>query len=199
MARPSPRQPSPDGVIASPHPSHPYIDKVSGRTHIHLQKENFAWDEGIRWTIMAEFKKRLTLGGSLAALLLAAAIVAFQYFYLGVSLDAKAREPILTSLRGIYAPQLDSLIRQAADGGAKEAAKLSEQAAALDKIQIKSLGARRSSKDDYIVRVEYLIDGKLPPDGVAVRYFKMEWQTLGGWRVKWESNAFSYYSSLKFW
>jgi hypothetical protein len=45
-------------------------------------------------------------------------------------------------------------------------------------------------------RVEPRADGQVPPDGREVRYFRMSHSTLIGWRVRHETTAFRYYTTL---
>ena len=50
--------------------------------------------------------------------------------------------------------------------------------------------------DDMVVRVEVLFDGHEPPDGNSVQYWRMEYSTILGWRVRREVSVFSYYLAI---
>lgn len=63
------------------------------------------------------------------------------------------------------------------------------------KITITSLKARISGSD-IIVRVEYTFETKSSSDGNNIRYFVMENQTVGKWRIKQETSALWYYATL---
>ena len=65
----------------------------------------------------------------------------------------------------------------------------------VDEIQFASVSARGSG-DKVIVRLEPRVNGRPPPDGRDVRCFRMSYSTLTGWRVRHESTAFRYYTTL---
>ena len=46
--------------------------------------------------------------------------------------------------------------------------------------------------DDVIVKVEIQVDGGPPPDGGAVRYYRMRYRGLSGWTVARRTSVWSY-------
>ncbi len=156
---------------------------------------------------MAEFKTEFKskasfgLGGVLLALALAGAVAAAQFLFLTASLDAKAKAPIIEEILSRRVSQLGAQLSKVQESGlgSKEAAEIIAKAAEKPKIEIVSLTARRSGEDKYIARAQYTVNGKAPEDGKDVIYLAMESRMIGDWRVKWESSAFSYYTTLNFW
>ncbi|MFA5138282.1 MAG: hypothetical protein WC728_03535 [Elusimicrobiota bacterium] len=69
---------------------------------------------------------------------------------------------------------------------------------AMSKVEITGMSARRRGDDEYIVRVEFLVAGKPPPDGKSVRYLLVRKHDVTGWEVRFEDSAFSYYSAFGF-
>ncbi|MBR9990031.1 MAG: hypothetical protein KFH98_09760 [Gemmatimonadetes bacterium] len=53
----------------------------------------------------------------------------------------------------------------------------------------------RGAPEDMVVRVEVLIDGTPPRDG-AVRYYRMSYGAVTGWRMKREVHAWTFYTKL---
>lgn len=63
------------------------------------------------------------------------------------------------------------------------------------RIEITSVHARGSG-DDTVVRVEFTINGEEPPDGASPRYYYMNYSTITGWTMDFETSAMSYYLKL---
>jgi hypothetical protein len=106
------------------------------------------------------------------------------------SLDDEALAPIRLQLQGEYTsavlPELDPN-----DPAPEVVDRLTE----MDQIEFASVSARGSG-DNVIVRVKPLVNGQPPPDGRDVRYYRMSWSNLTGWRMRHESTAFRYYTTL---
>lgn len=106
------------------------------------------------------------------------------------TLDDDALAPVRQQLQGEYSlVLLPGVDPQQPDPAAVE------RLLALDRITFASVSARGSG-DNVIVRVEPRVDGSPPPDGRSVRYFRMSWSALQGWRLRHETTAFKYYTQL---
>ena len=66
---------------------------------------------------------------------------------------------------------------------------------ASQKVSFASIKAR-GKPEDMVVRAEVLVDGKPPTTGESVRYYRMSYSTITGWRMKRETFAFAYYLRL---
>jgi hypothetical protein len=104
--------------------------------------------------------------------------------------DDEALAPIRLQLQGEYTAMLLSDAEAVAPD-----AEAVERLLALDQIEFTSVSARGSG-ENVIVRVEPRVDGQPPPDGRDVRYYRMSYSTVTGWRVRHESRAFRYYTTL---
>ena len=60
----------------------------------------------------------------------------------------------------------------------------------LQNVQITSLKARGRG-GDVIVQVKFLVNGNMDSEGI--RYFKMKYSPIIGWRIEWETSAINYY------
>jgi hypothetical protein len=122
----------------------------------------------------------------------------YRYYAMRASLDTEAkqliRERILTDSMRNWVGELEE--RDPASMTPEEAARNVDGFLRLKKIDIVSMEARGRG-DRVVVRVEITVDGKPPPDGRNVRYFRMRHSMLTGWRIKRETTALSYH--LTFW
>jgi len=50
-----------------------------------------------------------------------------------------------------------------------------------------------------VVRVQNTVDGGQPPEGAALRYFRVEYVAAGRWLVIGQSDSYGYYSELLPW
>lgn len=66
---------------------------------------------------------------------------------------------------------------------------------ASDSVEFLSLSGR-GRPDRTIVRVEVAPGSARPPDTPAVRYYRMEYSTITGWRLERQVSAVSYYLSF---
>ncbi|MBI4028054.1 MAG: hypothetical protein HY360_23930 [Verrucomicrobia bacterium] len=141
---------------------------------------------------------------AVAVLLLLSGVGGFQYYKLQTTLDAKAAGVIKAHLESEYSGEMSQMLDQARQAKTPlNAEAIMKAAEKLQRIKISSISARAGRRnvdhgnhDEVIVRVEYTIDGKPPPDGKSPRYFVMEERLLGEWRLNWETSAFNYYSKL---
>jgi hypothetical protein len=131
---------------------------------------------------------------AVAALVVIAVVVGFQYFSHNQSLQTGAVDAIKTHLVAEYTRYHLPELQQAATGGTVDETRLEEIAGQLnaENIDIVSINARGRG-GNYVARVEIRVDGSQPPDGKSVRYFKMSHSTVTGWRVLRESNPWSYH------
>jgi hypothetical protein len=134
----------------------------------------------------------ITLRGWPAVIVIAMVVVLYGLTFVvsRSSLDDEALSPIRLQLQGEYTsavlPELDPN-----DPDPEVVERLTE----LDQIEFASVSARGSG-EKVIVRVEPLVNGQPPPDGRDVRYYQMSWSSLTGWRMRRETTAFSYYTTL---
>lgn len=135
---------------------------------------------------------------AIPVILVVLAIVGYKYYAMRSTLDTGATQVIKFWLLSEYSRKaLDNPKLKNFDAmPSAEADRAAEELLKLQKIDIKSIGAR-GKDDDIVVRVEVEVDGKVPPDGKSVRYFRMTHSTITGWRMKWDASWISYY--LKLW
>ena len=62
-------------------------------------------------------------------------------------------------------------------------------------VKIRSMRAR-GSLDDLVVRIELEPGDHLPSGTELVRYYRMEYSTIGGWRHRSDTSAFAFYMKL---
>ena len=135
---------------------------------------------------------------AIPVILVVLAIAGYKYYAMRTTLDTGAKEEIKFWLLSEYAgkaldnPKLQNLNAMSP----AEADQAAEELLRLNRINIKSIGAR-GKDDDIVVRVEIEVDGKAPPDGKSIRYFHMTHSTVTGWKMKWDAHWISYY--LKLW
>jgi hypothetical protein len=134
----------------------------------------------------------VTLTGwpAVVVIILAVGIYGLTFVVSRKSLDDEALAPIELQLRGEYT----SALLPAVDPAAPDPEAV-ERLKDLDELELVSVSARGSG-EDVVVRVEPRIHGQVPPDGKEVRYYRMSYSTLTGWRVRHETTAFSYYTKL---
>jgi hypothetical protein len=134
----------------------------------------------------------VTLTGwpAVGVLILVGAVYGLTFVVSRKTLDDEALAPIRLQLQGEYALAFLPAVDPAApDPGAVE--RITE----LDQLQLTSVSARGSG-EDVVVRVEPRVSGQVPPDGSEVRYYRMSYSALTGWRVRHETTAFRYYTKL---
>ena len=125
-------------------------------------------------------------------------IVGYKYYAMKETLDTDATQVIKTWILAEYVGKgIDNLKLQNPDAmSSEQAEQAAEQLLKLNRIDIKSIKARGKG-DDIVVRVEITVDGKTPPDGKRIRYFRMRHSMITGWTMKRGATSLSYY--LKLW
>ncbi len=145
---------------------------------------------------MTEFRMQFTGWKAVAIGAVAVAIFAVKYVSMQSSLSTDAASEIEFWLRGEYASwaleriDLDEIRRgdrTAIDPKVK---------AAIDSQDVEVVDIRARGKEPTIARVEIRVGGKTPPDGKSVRYYKLTYSSIIGWRVVRETGAMSYYLKL---
>ena len=64
-------------------------------------------------------------------------------------------------------------------------------------VEFTSIGAHgKIGAHETLVRAEITVDGSAPPDGRAIRYFRISRKFGGGWMVVGETNSYFYYNEL---
>ena len=81
------------------------------------------------------------------------------------------------------------------DGGTAAVTDAQLYALATANVRIRSLSGR-GSLDDLVVKVELEPSADLPPGTELVRYYRMEYSSITGWRHRGDATALSYYLSL---
>jgi len=134
----------------------------------------------------------LTLTGwpAVGVLILVGAVYGLTFVVSRKALDDEALAPIRLQLQGEYTSTLLPTLDPAAPD--PEAV---ERITDLDRLELTSVSARGSG-EDVVVRVEPRVNGQVPPDGREVRYYRMSYSALTGWRVRHETTAFRYYTKL---
>ena len=112
------------------------------------------------------------------------------------ALEGEAAEEIKLHLIGVYSSQEMGELKTAyASGDSQRLSAEVDEIVGYSRIEFTSVCVKGLG-DTITVRLAISVDGKLPPDGREIRYFRLEHSTLTGWRVKREVTAFRYYSKL---
>jgi hypothetical protein len=134
----------------------------------------------------------ITLKGwpAIIALVVLVGFYALTFVVSRRALDDEALAPIRLQLQGEYTTALlPGVDPQNPDPEAVE------RLTALQRIEFASVSVRGFGSD-VIVRVEPRVDGQPPPDGRDVRYFRMSYSALTGWRLRRQSTAWRYYTRV---
>ncbi len=145
---------------------------------------------------MSEVKIRVTGWKAIVVLIIAVAFVGYRYYSVRTTLETGAADELRFWLAAEYIAQGLPALEEAVERG--DAAAAEEQAReiiARDRIEFTEMSAR-GEPDDVVVRVKIRVDGRAPPDGEEVRYFRMRHSTVTGWRMRWETTALGYYLML---
>lgn len=134
---------------------------------------------------------------AVAVLLAFAGFVLFNRYASRRTLDSDAVEAIKPWIVSAYCrPALAKLEARPLDQlTPAERQALSDNLLRAQKVEIKSIAARGSG-DSIICKVEVLVDGRVPPDGRTVRFYRMSYSHLLGWIYKQESNALMWHLTL---
>lgn len=145
---------------------------------------------------MSEIKIRVTGWKAILVLVVAVAFVGYRYVAMRTTLATEAADELRLWLAAGYISQGLPALQEAVERGDREAAATQAQdLVAQERIEFASIGAR-GSRDDVVVRVEILVDGKPPPDGRQVRYFRMRHSLVTGWTMRYETSALAYIFKL---
>lgn len=127
------------------------------------------------------------------ALLVVAAVVAFVGWWAVTAraeLDASAREALTQQLQAEFARE-----HLARVGRVEELTPASvDSLLATQTVTFPSLTAR-GRLPEVIVRVEIRVDGRPPADAREVRYYRMSYSPITGWRIQREATAFAYHTT----
>lgn len=126
------------------------------------------------------------------AIVLAIALLAFggwRSMTAYADLEAGAAEELSQWLRAEYAREQ---LRGVESVDALTPAKV-DSLLASQNVTFPSLKAR-GGPDDMVVRAEVRVGGRPPAE--PVRYYRMTYSTITGWRMKRETYAFAYYTRL---
>jgi len=103
------------------------------------------------------------------------------------------REELLKEYSGRGPKDVARILQEAHDGAPIEEV----QPVAQHDVEFTSIEARGSMGARVtLVRADVTVDGGPPPDGQAVRYFRISQKLGGGWMVIGNSDSYSYFSEL---
>ncbi len=114
------------------------------------------------------------------------------------SFEGQGKEVIISHLKAEYMRKALPQLSKVEDNSEAEDEEDSDQIneyLELNRVSLRS-AEFRGSDDHFVARVDVRVNGKTPPDGREVRYFKMKHSHLLGWSVEAESSALSYWLSF---
>ena len=142
---------------------------------------------------MSGIKIKLTGWKAIVAILAVLAFLAYRYNAMHTTVATEAADELRFWLAAEYMAAGLPALEQAVESGDAVAAEIqAQEILARERIEFPDLSAR-GSPEDVVVRAEILVDGRAPPVGKPVRYFRMEHSMLTGWRMQREVHAISYY------
>ncbi len=142
---------------------------------------------------MSEIKIKLTGWKALVALVVVAGFLGYRYYALHTTVATEAADELRFWLAAEYIAAGLPALEEAVESGDAVAAELqAQEILARERIEFTEISARGSA-DDVVVRVELLVDGRAPPVGKPVRFFRMKHSMVTGWRMQREVHAISYY------
>ncbi len=145
---------------------------------------------------MSEIKIKLTGWKAVLVIVAVAGFLGYRYYTLHTTVATEAADELRFWLAAEYMAAGLPALEQAVESGDAVAAEIqAQEILARERIEFTELSAR-GSPEDVVVRAEILVDGRAPPVGGPVRYFRMEHSMVTGWRMQREVHAISYY--LKF-
>ena len=132
----------------------------------------------------------VTLTGwkAVAAIVLVLGFVGFRWVTARDALDTEGRQVLEEWIAGeLLRPILADTARSLEDRG--------QAALGASKVSIRAMSGR-GSLDDLVVKVELEPSDDLPAGTELIRYYRMEYSSLTGWRHRGNSTALSYYLSI---
>lgn len=147
---------------------------------------------------MSDTNIKLTGSRAWVVAILVIGLIALRSFNARTTLDTQGRE----TLREWVALELQRPLL-AETSAAMEAGELDERAMeaqaaellAAGEVQIASMRAK-GPMDDLVVRIELEPSPGLPPGTELVRYYRMEYSTVTGWRHRGNTSAVSWYLKI---
>ena len=140
-------------------------------------------------------RRKLTGWKAIAVVVASLGFVIFKFNFQNEALKSEGVEVvkrwlILESVRAVL-PDMEKTIKHATQNEQS----LEQIASNLkeENFEIVSV-SRRGVGERIVARVEVRYKGQAPPDGKNVRYLKMEYSMVTGWRVKRETSAWYYYT-----
>ncbi len=137
---------------------------------------------------MSQIEFKLTGAKAIIAIIVVVAFVAFRYVSAASSIETDAASELKFWLRGEYSSRLMAENPEPTEETA-------QRALALANIDFSEIHGR-GTLDDMVVRVRIRVEGRPPPYGNEVRYFRMEYSQLTKWRLRRETTKWSYYLNL---
>ncbi len=144
---------------------------------------------------MNDIQINLTGWKAVVAIALFLIFVWFRYQTIQSSAEVEAVEQIKMYLVAEYSQvAMNELAKYNIDEDRDEYEEAAQNLVERTRVTFASVSAMGVSEP--VVRVEVLVNGEPPTVGEPVRYYRMNYSSITGWSVKWESSAFSYYTAL---
>lgn len=137
---------------------------------------------------MANPTLKLTGWKAVAALVVLAGFVGFRWVTARDALDSQGREVMQ---RWVASELQRPMLADTAGDPAQKA----EALLAAGKVRFRSMSGR-GPLDNMVVRVELEPSADLPPGTKMVRYYRMQYSSLTGWRHRGNTTALSWYLAL---
>lgn len=145
-----------------------------------------------------EFK--LTGPSAIVAIVGVLAFGAYRMVSMQTELESEALEELELYLAAEYAREDVAALSDALDSGQpiddRDARERTDRILATQNITFPSVNARgmwnATDGGDVVVKVEIQVDGGPPPDGEPVRYYRMRYRPMSGWRVGGRTSVWSY-------
>jgi hypothetical protein len=137
---------------------------------------------------MSQIEFKLTGAKAIMAIIVVLAFVGFRYISAASSIETDAAGELKFWLRGEYSSAIMAENPEPTE-------EMAQRALALENIAFTEINGR-GTPDDMVVRVRITVDGRPPPYGNEVRYFRMEYSQLTKWRLRRETTKWLYYLNL---
>ena len=134
---------------------------------------------------------------AVAVIVLVLSFGAYRVHSMQTALDTDGANELKFWISSEYASQIThSLPEDVSAMSEQQMTETAKRLQALERIELTSIHAKgmwsRGKDSDVVVKVDVLVDGQPPPDGIATRYYKMKYSSISGWRVVRETSAWSY-------
>jgi hypothetical protein len=134
---------------------------------------------------------------AVAVIVLVLGFSAYRVHSMQTALDTDGANELKFWISSEYASQIvQSLPEDVGTMSEQEETEAAKRLLALERIEFTSIHAKgiwgKGKDSDVVVKVDILVDGQPPPDGVTTRYYDMRYSSMSGWRVIRRTSAWSY-------